>query len=76
MRTTARKRTSTAKPRTRQRSLFDKSEMKINPKWKQPRHSKADDPGWVFAFIDPAQLGVEVTIPQWMLKRGQGGRTA
>ncbi len=74
MRTTARKRPAKYKPR--QKSLFDNSETKINPKWKQPRHSKADDPGWVFAFVDPAQLGVEVSIPEWMLKRGQGGRQA
>lgn len=42
--------------------------------WKQPRHSKADDPTWWAVFIDPAQLGIAVEIPEWMERRGQGGR--
>lgn len=68
----ATKRTAKPKPKPKrivQRSLFDKSEVKIKPTWKQPKHDKSKDPGWIFAFVDPQQLGVHVEIPHWLANR-------
>jgi hypothetical protein len=39
--------------RTVQRSLFDKAEPKISPKWKQPKHDKAADPTWFYTWQPP-----------------------
>lgn len=68
MRAAARKRTKSAKPRTRwrQRDLF---EPKVNTtplkKWRQPKIDR-NDPTWVYSFLDPRQLGFDPPIPQWM----------
>jgi hypothetical protein len=72
MRTTARKRTT--KPRTRQKSLFEKSdEPKLLRAWRQPKIDRQADPRWIFAWVDPQQLGVEVVIPEWMTRLGRAG---
>lgn len=59
----------TSKPRVRQLDLFDAAPIVPKSTWKQPRHDKAADPGWVYAFIDPQQLGVHVEIPKWLESR-------
>jgi hypothetical protein len=69
MRTAARKRTS--KPRTRQRGLFDKEEVTIKRTWRQPKIDRQADARWIFAWVDPQQLGVEVVIPEWMTRLGE-----
>lgn len=57
------------KPKVVQRTLFDARPVVPKSTWKQPRHDKAADPGWVYAFIDPQQLGVHVEIPKWLESR-------
>lgn len=75
MRTATRKRTTKAKPRARQKSLFEKSEEpKLLGKWRAPKIDRQADPNWIFSFLDPHNVGVEVEIPQWLLRRGQGGQ--
>jgi hypothetical protein len=69
MSTSARKRTRSSQPRRKQRSLFDSNVPKLLRKWRQPKIDRANDPNWIFAFVDPAQLGVEVEIPEWLERR-------